>query len=631
MLLALSLAIGSFVPEPAQATIVGDELPELRSVMGRVVDAEGRPVHGAEVEVRSLAPRASLSRGHVATAEDGSFSLPLPPKPELDWMIEDYVEVWAAGFARTELHGLSPALPDGNVGKLVLHRPVELRGRVTDSRGVGIAGAEIHAALGRARAPHADRARRPPIAVTDGEGNFVSRSLPPGPVTLGASAVGFADVVHAPTRLSAGKIHRRDFVMPPERVATLHVGSSGNTKPVDAYTEPLEEDYQLGPWAPQERFRAFWRGKEFADAAGVITLHGLPEDFSGLVRVGARDFRTELVWLPTREPRVVLEPVQWLEFRAVRDPRAPPPVILEIGIHNGPVPEGGCGTYEYTQWAHVSGDSPAVQVLAPDHWRVAWNSDDCTIQGGDAPGDLELVLTDGTRVEGTVKEFPADAVRAQEVVCPAPARLRGVVRDAAGRGIQLRIGVSMRTKQARALSVVTDPEGRFEFDEIGSGERWFTSLDPRWRIRYDLRRFELQPYEDRADLVVIADEIPATPRLHGVLRIDDRPPGEPVLIALDDVDHGALEPGYPQGMAWTDVEGRFAIRPRWEGAYHVVPRLPHDPRPSGWRALHAEFPLHDGRWPWSADFSQPSLPELVIDIPAEGDLRWLGSWRRVLR
>jgi len=124
-----------------------------RTAAGRVVDAAGRPVAGARVELRRSLPGENYLRLQgplddslypAWTDQDGRFVL-----PHLAFRHAD-LTVRAAGYLRFEAPALLLPPPPGtaNLGTFTLTRGKTVQGRVTDPTGHPIPGAEIWEEVG---------------------------------------------------------------------------------------------------------------------------------------------------------------------------------------------------------------------------------------------------------------------------------------------------------------------------------------------------------------------------------------------------------------------------------------------------------------------------------------------------
>jgi len=602
----------------AQAAVVSDGWEASESLLeGRVVRVEGAPVAGARLELRTRVPGESVLRGRALSGADGRFRLEVGPLPRDGVMHDSFLELRADGLAPGQLERVYLPPPVYDLGPIVLHAPVELRGRVTDADGRPVAGAELHAALGAAPAPYGDHARRPPVAVADANGEYVCRSLPPGRVTLGASAAGFADRVAE--ALLTGEPNRVDLVLERERVLRVRASGLDDRPLAEAVAEPLGDLWGPEPWSKPLHPRAFWRGAERADADGWIAVHGCDAAFTGEVRVSAPGHRAALVRLGEGDARVSLAPVRWLEVVASRAGGAPPE-LYELEIRDTTRAPSWCGNCDDSRLAKLWADSPAVERLAPERWRIAWNGPACYVDGG-APGTVRACSNEGGRASAELPSVARPGAPLEyRLEFEAPARLAGVARTPEGAPVSLRLGVQLSFNRSDWLAVTSDAEGRFEFERLGSGPRWLYSLDDRWTVDDACDRVELVSGAALEDVVVLVHAKPdgRTGRVRGRLRIGGEVPREPVLLALDEVPNQHLPRAYPRGFAWTDAEGRFEISSFWAREYHLLPK--HRPASGGgWRDFAAEFPAHDSRWRWTVDVPESGTTEVEIELPPEAE------------
>lgn len=603
---------------PIQSAWGPAPIERVATLVGTVIAPDGSPIAAADVQIRGSRGGRSSTLSRAVSDGSGRFVLPYSPTEEVviewDW----HLEAHAPGFASSEIHHFPFGSDDFDIGPLVLHRPVTVRGRVTNEAGEPIRGAEIRAALGMPIGLGQDDVERKPIAVTDADGRFTSISLPPGLVTLGAAAVGFADRVLEPRKLVADGDNLFDFTLETERAFRLHVESASGTTLAGAYAEPLPAREDRAPWTQPKVHMAFWRGRALADVNGIIVLRGLPKAHAGKVRVGAPGHRAELDYAFGAERRVVLQPVIPIEFRAERARGAPPPVIAAINVQEGPYePDQFCGTGEEWRWARLSPDSPAVEVLAPDHWRIAWNSDDCYIDGGE-PGAYDLILADGTRIGGPIHARTLAGGGPQAIHCPAPVRIRGRVQDKHGKALRLKLGFGLpMMPETLYVFGASDDEGRFQFDAVRAGEPWIESLDPGWAIDSLGEGIEVQPGESLDDLVLVARPIERDPPLPGILRVDGKPPGRRVMLALAVPAERPQDQFFPLQVAWTDEAGRFELQSTRPGKYDIVPKHGPDPSDGGWREFHREFARRGEHWKWTVEILRSGTSEFVVELPSE--------------
>ena len=174
----------------ANGQVVTIGLEPAAGLRGRVVDEDGRPLKGVEIEWVPGKNRARrFPEGRDSRSRpDGTFALsPLPSSARLDLVARK------AGFATTHL-ALDPLRPFERVAdlELVLTAGRQASGTVVDEDGHPVAGASI--ALRRrptTGGSPSGETRPDAVAVTDASGRFELRDLGPGKFDLLASAATF--------------------------------------------------------------------------------------------------------------------------------------------------------------------------------------------------------------------------------------------------------------------------------------------------------------------------------------------------------------------------------------------------------------------------------------------------------
>lgn len=163
--------------ERSSASRTSQPRPEGRRVVGRIVDPDGRPVPGAEVELDGLAAL-------VADA-DGRFSAPI----DASFRAQQVLRATAPGFVAAEptlTAEWSDERATFDLGTLTLDRAAQVSGVVVDDAGAAIEGAEIRleplgtALMDTVRAEQVGD----PVAVTTVAGAFRIEELPVGPWRL---------------------------------------------------------------------------------------------------------------------------------------------------------------------------------------------------------------------------------------------------------------------------------------------------------------------------------------------------------------------------------------------------------------------------------------------------------------
>lgn len=396
VLLAAAVTTGS-ADEPVTVESVR---PLDHRLLGRVVTADGEPVHEASVELRAVGAATSVAAGATRTAPDGRFELEVHDVSFRDVTMHGlhaFPEDWsllveAPHFAPSRIDRLLWAWgPSYSVGDVVLHRPVPLSGRVTTTGGAALAGATVLGAPGHRAVetePY-DELHFPDrtlglreLGKTDANGSFTSTALPPGPVFLVVLADGYLNAVRN-LGLDSTTANRIEVALEPAEPIRFRVTTPEGSPVPDAIarctTPVLSSDtrrllFAGGPWA--------------ADSNGWIEIDGLESGAIWNAEVLAPGRSPGMVGRYALPDSVVLGVPTELEVRAVPREDGSLPSLYQVNIREGKSPALlFCGTGEDRNWAELRADHPAVEVVSPSHWRILWNSESCILQGG-RPGNV---------------------------------------------------------------------------------------------------------------------------------------------------------------------------------------------------------------------------------------------------
>ncbi len=588
------------------------------SLTGSIVDSSGAAIAGAELRLWTREGERQLELGGATSDARGRFELPwLRPS----WDVEYFratLRVTAPRFAPTVVDNVFLLNTSYELGLLTLHEPVELRGRVRTRAGEPISGAHVYGVVGPVRGVRPELWNLAPLAVTDASGSYVCRTLPPGRVTLSAGASGFADAPDSALTLDADGSNTQDFVLEVAPTRTLTVRSRFD-KPIAAV--------EVGPpgaaSAMAERFgylstHAFWRGPWRGDERGVVRVDGVASQTELDVRIRARGYRDKFVPLRSESFDVQLDSVTWIEVNAVRSTGSAPLELYQVRIRDGSEPTNWCGVAEDMAWRHVFANSPAVEVLAPDRWRIAWNSPECIVSGG-APSSLIAVATDGSLAAAQLRlSWPAPSVSAV-LGFDAPTAVTGIVRDAEGQPVSLRLGTQLGLGRPDFITTTSDERGRFSFAQLGGASDWLHAFDRRWELEPNSRTLELAPGTHLPEFELVVRERPPELRssVRCLLLIDGRTPFRPVLVALESSVYSHVPDCAPAALVWTDREGRFEFSGTPGASYHAVPQFRADFEPSGWVDFGGAFPRHGRQWPFSITLPASGEAEVVLRLPGE--------------
>jgi large repetitive protein len=198
----LPVAMPGIVAGVSAPGTVAIALAKAAAITGRVTDESGAPVAGARIRfardsnVRALmrgGPAAFLGRPGVTTGPDGAFRMRgLAAEKNLT------LEAAKTGYVTARRHGVT--LKAGEAVRdvaLVLKRGLEARGRVVDSAGQPIAGAEIRLSPaerggGRFVFQFAGVNREKPDAASAADGSFRVAGFEAGEYALAVSRDGYA-------------------------------------------------------------------------------------------------------------------------------------------------------------------------------------------------------------------------------------------------------------------------------------------------------------------------------------------------------------------------------------------------------------------------------------------------------
>jgi hypothetical protein len=210
-------------------------------------------------------------------------------------------------------------------------------------------------------------------------------------------------------------------------------------------------------------------------------------------------------------------------------------------------------------------------------------------------------------------DIPVERRRAKtievDVNFPAARRLKGLVETVEGKPVSnLRIRLASDGPERIAT---TNEYGNFEFDDVGAASETLYVESADWAsLGTPIVVFNLDETPGVVRMIV-----GKAPRIRGKLRIDGKPPGEPVLVVLSQLSEAALDPkllwAEPFDVTNTNSAGEFALVP--QGAYwtNVIPKKPATPRDGGYRNFRDEFEwMPKALWPWQ------------FKAPANGDVEW---------
>lgn len=538
---AQSATVGDPAAKPRDLTLV---LAPARAARGKVQDAAGRPIPGAEAIVRPALRPGSQDDGSaeetdsppVQSDAQGVFSLPELPAAEVELSVRRKGYAPAVFPALRVPNGAGPA----DLGVVTLRPGAPLTGRVIDPRGQAVPGGEIFLLDRPASPQEMERALkgRKPAATVAADGRFSIEDLARGaPVHVAVRASGYRVAQVRAVRPPTAKL----VVIRLEPEATLMgrvVDEAGEPVPgarIDLYWQaflPEEPDRPVGePILQNTR----------ADGEGRFELRGLP---AGTARVGvsAQAFvplegvEVELPRPATAgELRLVLERGALLQGRVTTAAGEPVPAV-RVGVSGAAASTNDDGLY-WLEGAELGRQE--VLFLHPSHGRVAKPFE---IQPG--VNILDVTFEPGVEVAGRVVD---------ETGKPVP-------------GARVELAPENRF-EPRLYRDVTGEDGRFRLSPVLAG---------RYRLKAGADGFT---DTERPGTLAIAGE--PVSNLEITLDRGAALSGKILGLSPEDLPQVEVEARADSGetvAAWTDGRGRYEIRSLAPGDWTVTARLWDDQR-----------------------------------------------------
>lgn len=447
-------ALSSLVEASPSTGPAGSGAPPAQiTLFGRVIDAQGKPVPGAEVTLYQLTagelgvlPKVEVS-DRKTTGADGAFAFAVAPG----------TKAYREGRVIARKAGLSlgwaawPMMEDQRLD-IPLGLPKELAGDVVDEAGRPIADAQVHIALakiGRGEGLRELRATGFLQARTDNNGHFVFADMPAGAT--------FEFLVEGPGRAT---IHTLDMSSYSREQCQFAPGQAGIrlTLPVEARIEGVVVEKTGGKPVGGVKLRAHadWRRSAPLPSKSAVTAPDGTFRFGGL---SAGSCLVELMTIRGQMPEWVAEDVQTSlkagETKSDIRMELTKGAILEVLIKDTagkPVDKVHVNMQRVRQ--EQSFDAPTdANGLA----RIRVIAGAYSVSQIYRPGYAPPETTDPVTVEeGQTK-------RVEYIVTPKP-KITGLVRDEAGNPLA---GVKIQVTWIKMLSSMTggalsDASGKFD-------------------------------------------------------------------------------------------------------------------------------------------------------------------------
>lgn len=603
--IVLASAAGSHEAEPAYG------------VSGTVVNAGGKPVQGAHVRLL-LHNRLGSKLAHEAvTDSSGRFTTAGwvvsrgDDTADGDWRLE----VSAPQFATSCVDQLFIGFGTYDVGPIFVFPPVKVSGCVRGTGGKPIQGAAVYAALGSASWARADYAGLNPAAVTDAEGRYEFQTLPPGQVTIGVAAEGWADGVKRELMLSTTQANSCDFTLKPALAIKGRIVNSQKSPIARAIIAPVEEEPGDG----------FWRTECVAGDDGAFRIDGrseLPKD--GFL-VQARGYIPQLVRLqasqhvrevPLRDSRSFT-----IKLESCPDPNHRPQ-LASVRIRNSSI-QGMCGNCDQVNWTTAQEQRSTVERIGEHSWRVYWEAamtSPYRARRGESmsPRTLVVELTDGAILSHTFPEGAPSDNSAVVILRPeAPGTISGQVVDrASGKPVAgVRAMLNFWTVTKPHKDAITDTDGRFTF----------SGLAPSNVHSVQVRNSECRGASDlitvkAGETSTVNLSVQPTPQIRGRITVGGQAPGEQIIIGLGEFQAGQAVEGGWFGLGSCDASGNYSVPPHYDRTFTVVPKRRTSPNQGGYRRFRSEFPAtQPDSWPWEVKAPKTGAANLDLDLPADYD------------
>ena len=497
-------------------------VPGVRAA-GRIVDEAGRPVVGAEVALSDplLGPERQGER-RTRTSRAGRF--------RFDNLPEGDVAVWIrhpSYVPRREVHSTE----EGDLGRIVLRRGVQLTGRVSDPDGRPVTGLPLQAFL-----PGMEKDAAPLLSVSTGpDGSFVLPHVPAGALKLSACREDYqllavnVDPAGQPVQLTVipgGTLRGR--VLDPEG------------RPVaGALVRPRLA--KIRRWAYMERGQP-WRPcppepDAITDAGGRFVIGPLPPDLYDLEAHadGLQSTRVRLLRAAARAP------IDGIEIRLQRgapvsaDAQGTPGTGAAVPARQ---PGAGPGATVTGRMLGLAGDEPG-----PSAWVALFTKERPPVTGAlRADGTFRLrgvpagtwtlstEVSPHQRAGTTIVVGPGQTEVRADLQLPPARSVSGRLLDDHGRPVAGATILAWR--DSRTTSVATRTDGSFHLD-LPDGSYLLHVEKPGWR-RYGPRDLQVQG-SAVADLEIRMENVPGT-TLRG--RLLHFLPGDRVSLSADEIRPG---------------------------------------------------------------------------------------------
>lgn len=455
-------------------------LQKSASIAGRVTDEAGAPVPGARVRLarntgirammRAGGPAALFGSSGVTSGPDGAFRL-----RGLTAQRNVTLEAAKTGFVPARRFGLT--VKSGEAVKdvaLVVKRGLEAGGRVVDSAGQPVAGAEVRltrpeGGMGRILFQMAGMNREKPDASSRADGSFRVSGLEVGEYAVAVSREGYAGKRVPSVTVSAEGPNEWAPIVLTAGVAVAGYVRNGKGEPVVGATV---FSFREGA-GPQQAT---------TDPEGRFRLEGLSPDRATMLSVNADGYAPlqRNVTPPADDLALVLRNTATIRGR-VEDASTNKPITDFTAAAREP--QGGAGGGMRIVMGGGQGDksfqsadgSFELADVAPGRWSVSASSPG--YRSSEVSG---VEVAEGETKEGVLLQLRKGAVVTGRVLDPrrgtgVPNASVSWEEGSGGRGAGM---AALARLDGSANSQVTDADGRFRFEGLPSGKLTLAAQHP---------------------------------------------------------------------------------------------------------------------------------------------------------
>lgn len=522
---------GILVPEGAARLDLGKiTLKSGTAIEGRVIDAEGGPVEGAEIQ--AAADHEEISFLHLAQApepgpasdRDGYFLIPsLEPGRRYTVLVQhpDHPVETVSGIEAPTSEPITIELPPSRT----------LAGRVVGPEGEPVPNADVMAVAQTGLGSQSGS----PLGRTDAAGEFRGGRLRPGTVDLQVSAGGYQEALWRGVRI------------PPDRdpepiTITLERGAVLEGRTVDQDGNPVADArVHARPRVQTEiRLGRLWSDHPPTGADGTFRLTGLaPGEYTVTAfapRLGRSAEAAVRLASGTTRVNLVFERGVEVSGRVVNEEGQPIPaasVQLETA-------EGG-GIDSVGAYTDADGSFVIPAVRDGEHQLTATAK-------GYGRSEPRRLLVSGSRVEGIEIRLSREAAGA------IAGRILGLSAESLSR---LRISANLESAWEDA-EARPDEQGRFRLPDLRAGTWELRAFEPNGRTVN--REAVVEPGTE----TFVELQFPEGLTFTGRLSLDGRPLGGADLVATSVESQGSF------ARARTDSEGRFSVGPLKPGLHSLI-------------------------------------------------------------